>query len=140
MKNLNKLSLITLLLLLTSIAYSLSFSGEVVRVLDGDTIDMQVSEDIHRIRLEGIDCPETNQSYGKEATDFVIEACLGKVVTAKVKEKDRYGRYIAEIILKDGRSLNEELVRVGLAWHYKQFNDEQRYADLENKAREKRIG
>jgi endonuclease YncB( thermonuclease family) len=41
------------------------------------------------------------------------------VVTVRVRDVDRYKRTVAEIILPDGRNLNRELVRAGLAWWYK---------------------
>ena len=54
------------------------------------------------VRLSGIDCPESHQAFGREV----------KVV---VRDTGRNGRTVGEVILPDGRNLNHELVRAGLA-------------------------
>jgi micrococcal nuclease len=59
--------------------------------------------------------------WGTRAKQFTGYAAFGKTVTVRVRDVDRYGRTVAEIILPDGRNLNHELVRAGLAWHYVQF-------------------
>jgi endonuclease YncB( thermonuclease family) len=38
-----------------------------------------------------------------------------------VKDRDRYGRLVAEVLLPDGRLLNQELVHAGIAWWYRQY-------------------
>jgi endonuclease YncB( thermonuclease family) len=48
------------------------------------------------------------------------ELAFGQTGTVRVQDYDRYGRTVAEIILPDGRSLNEEMVKAGLAWWYRQ--------------------
>jgi endonuclease YncB( thermonuclease family) len=55
-------------------------------------------------------------------------------------EYDRYGRLIGEIILPDGKNLNQELIKSGLAIHYKKYSSSWSYAQLEIKARVKKIG
>ena len=55
-------------------------------------------------------------------------------------KKDRYNRIIAEIILQDDTNLNKELVKNGLAWHFKKYSDNQEYSELEISARDKKIG
>jgi endonuclease YncB( thermonuclease family) len=55
-------------------------------------------------------------------------------------KKDRYKRIIAEIILQDDTNLNKELVKNGLAWHFKKYSDNQEYSELEISARDKKIG
>lgn len=44
----------------------------------------------------------------------------------------RYGRTIGIVILPDGRILNEELLKAGLAWHYKHYDKSEKYAALED--------
>ena len=64
------------------------------------------------------------------------DLAAGKIVTVKPKDKDRYGRTATDIILPDGTSLTQELVRAGLAWHYLKYapNDKE-LARLEAEAR-----
>jgi hypothetical protein len=62
------------LLLLTASTVFADFTGQVVRVLDGDTIEVLHNQDPERIRLSGIDCPEKSQAYGQRAKQTVLPA------------------------------------------------------------------
>jgi micrococcal nuclease len=89
-----------------------------------------------RIRLSGIDCPEAKQAFGTRAKQFTGDLAFGQVVTVHVRDVDRYKRTVAEIILPDGRSLNRELVRAGLAWWFQRYaRHETILAELEVDAR-----
>ena len=96
------------------------FAGRVVGVSDGDTITVLRDRTQVRIRLYGIDCPETGQDFGFRAKQFTAELAFGKVVKVVPRDRDRYGRIVAEVVLPDGRVLNDELVKAGLAWWYRQ--------------------
>lgn len=95
--------------------------GRVIRILDGDTIEVLVDRRPVRVRLYGVDCPERGQAFGTAARRFTSELCFGKEVTLRSYGNDRYGRLLAEVILPDGRVLNHELVRAGLAWWYREY-------------------
>lgn len=116
------------------------FSGEVFRVIDGDTI--VVSDVLKKvtIRLSEIDCPEKNQPFGLEATQFTSDLVLGKTVTLEVRSVDKYGRRVATVILPDGQNLNRALLKAGLAWWYAWFSSDLSLRDLEAEAREKKRG
>jgi endonuclease YncB( thermonuclease family) len=66
--------------------------------------------------LHGIDTPEKTQPFGTGARQFAGELVFGQTVTVQVHDTDRYGRLVGEVMLPDGRSLNRELVKAGLAW------------------------
>jgi len=89
-----------------------------------------------RVRLWGIDCPESRQAFGTRAKQFTSQLAFGREVKVVVRDTDRYGRTVGEVILPDGRSLNHELVRAGLAWWYRQYAANDR--TLENLEREAR--
>lgn len=108
--------------------------GEVIRVIDGDTVEVSRNGKIEKIRLNGIDSPESRQQFGREATKFTSDMVLGKVVKVFDKGKDKYGRTIADIELSDGRSLNKELVKNGMARWYKKYSDDQELSELEKDA------
>lgn len=111
----------------------------VVGVIDGDTIKVAHNGAEMRVRLYGIDCPEKGQAYGPEAKEFVKMAVAHKNVLVKIKGRDRYGRVVA-IIIYDNKSLNEDLLRAGLAWHFKKYSKEKSYADIEAEAKRERRG
>ncbi len=111
-----------------------------VGVSDGDTITVLHNGKGERIRLHGIDSPEKRQAFGKRAKQLTSSLVFGKTVTVQVMDRDRYGRTVGEVLLPDGRSLNRELVRAGLAWMYRRYTNDQSLSDLEEEARVARRG
>jgi micrococcal nuclease len=134
-----KLSLILLFLTLSILSFAESITGKVIAVSDGDTIKILVDKTTYKIRLNGVDCPEKNQDYGQKAKQFTSDLVYNKVVTADIKDKDRYGRYVADVLIS-GTTLNKELVRNGFAWHYKQYSKDKELAALEEQARASQVG
>lgn len=116
--------------------------GKITYVSDGDTYHFVPDENNTkmRIRLSEVDCPETLQEFGLEAKEFVVNRILNKKVLIQVKEKDRYGRYVAHIIYDDDKNLAEELLKNGWAWHFKRYSDNDRFSKLEKEARSKKLG
>jgi micrococcal nuclease len=92
------------------------FPGNVVGILDGDTLSVLREGKAVKVRLHGIDTPERQQPFGTRARQYTGELAFNQVVTVLVRDTDRYGRMVGEVLLPDGRSLNQELVRAGLAW------------------------
>ena len=117
-----------------------SLSAKVVGVKDGDTYVILIDKTQITIRLEHVDCPEKKQAYGQVAKQFGSNFCFGKMVKVLWKgSKDRNGRWIAEIYLLD-KCLNKELVRNGLAWHFKKYSKSLVYSNLELEARKNKLG
>src|SRR5262249_19733503 len=80
--------------------------------------------------------PESEQPFGTRAKQFTADLAFGQTVTVRVRDIDRYKRTVAEVILPDGRDLDQELVRAGLAWWYRQFARHDRVlAELEEESR-----
>ncbi|WP_439881847.1 thermonuclease family protein [Pontibacter sp. MBLB2868] len=111
-------------------------SGDkVVGVKDGDTIVLLRNGEEVTVRLYGVDTPEKAQAFGQKAKQYTSDLVFGKQVRLIVHNKDRYGRTVGTIILPDGRSLNEELVKNGFAWHYKAYSTDKNLANAEADAR-----
>jgi endonuclease YncB( thermonuclease family) len=122
-------------------AVSPQFTGQVVGIIDGDTIDVLHNGQAERIRLNGIDCPEKKQPYGTKAKQFTSSLVFGKQVTVKPLKKDRHGRTVADVLLPDGTNVSHELVKAGFAWWYKQYaRHDETLAELEGEAREQKRG
>jgi micrococcal nuclease len=117
------------------------YQGEVVRVLDGDTLEVLHNNQAERIRLNDIDCPEKGQAYGNNAKHAAADLAFGKEVTLQTHGHDRYGRTIVDVILPDGINLNHELVKQGWCWWYRKYAPGDRVLEgLEAEAREGRKG
>ena len=117
-----------------------SFSGRVVGVADGDTIDVLRDSRAVRVRLQGIDCPERGQAFGRQARQYTSQLAFGRTVGVHVRGTDRYGRLVADVLPPHGSSLNRELVRAGLAWHYVRYSADKTLASFELQARASRRG
>lgn len=117
-----------------------TISGKVVGVSDGDTIVVLLSDNRElRVRLEGIDCPEKKQDFGEKAKQATATLCWNKEVKIIKSGTDKYGRTLGFVYVDD-MCVNEELLKMGLAWHYKKYNSDPHYSQLEKNARERKVG
>jgi endonuclease YncB( thermonuclease family) len=117
-----------------------TFNAKVIGITDGDTIVVLTSDNQQiKIRLEGIDCPEMKQDFGNKAKQATSDLCYGKRVSIHKSGTDRYGRTLAYVYVED-RCINKELLKLGMAWHFKKYNSDQELAQLEIDARERKVG
>jgi endonuclease YncB( thermonuclease family) len=115
--------------------------GMVTRVVDGDTIDVQLTSGPIRVRLNAIDTPERGQPWGSEATEALSELVKGKEVELEPFEQDRYERLVANVF-RDGMNVNLEMVKQGHAWAFRYYmkKDDAELCIYEFAAREARRG
>lgn len=117
-----------------------------VRVIDGDTVEVIPTEGpSERIRLLGIDAPESNQAHGAYSTQ-VLQQCVSQgQVTVEWFEQDRYQRLLGKVRAGDV-DCNLNQIKQGAAWHYKQYQNGQSerdrftYANAEVNARQHALG
>jgi endonuclease YncB( thermonuclease family) len=129
-----------LLVLLVGPAVADEFKGRVVGVTDGDTIKVLHVNQVETVRLVGVDAPEKRQPYGDRARRFTADLAFDRTVTVVTSGRDRNGRLLGEVVLPDGRSLNQELVRAGYAWWFRKYSRDVTLARLEEEARQGRRG
>ncbi len=91
-------------------------NAKVVRVVDGDTVQVDISGKTYTVRYIGINTPETNETCGADATNFNSQLVLGKWVRLEkdISETDRYGRLLRYVYLNNVM-VNNELIRLGYA-------------------------
>ena len=80
-----------------SAVLALDFTGSVVSVLDGDTIEVMHNHHPERIRLSGIDCSEKGQAYGNNAKLAMSALVFGKQVMLQTFGKDKYKRLMPSL-------------------------------------------
>jgi micrococcal nuclease len=105
-------------------AAQLSYYAKVIRILDGDTIEIIHRERIQRVRIWGIDTPEWDQPFAAQATKFTRNLLEKREVQVLPREYDDYGRLVATIKV-GGKNIGEELIRSGLAWVHDYYCTEQ---------------
>lgn len=129
-----------------SLAQADTLVGEVVGLADGDTVTvLDAQKTQHKIRLAGIDAPEKGMPWGQKSKEALSDRVYRRTVTVEWHKQDRYGRLIGKILV-DGQDANLAQVADGMAWHYKEYAQEQtpddraRYAQAELDARSARRG
>ena len=115
--------------------------GKVVAITDGDTFKLLTKDStLIKVRVANIDCPERKQPFSKRAKQFTSEAVFGKKVELEYLKKDRYGRFICNVFYNDSLNLSQELLKIGLAWHYVKYSKDESLQVLENEAKENEVG
>jgi endonuclease YncB( thermonuclease family) len=106
-----------------------TLSGKVVRILDGDTVEvLDANRRTERVRLAGIDAPESKQPFGTQAKRALSSLIAGKIVTVDWHKRDRYDRLVGTLMV-DEKDVNLTLVRAGYAWWYREYAGEQSSSD-----------
>lgn len=128
------------LLVLSTSLIADELRGKVVGISDGDTIVVLDANRVqHKIRLQGIDAPESSQAFGQKSKAALGEKIHEKDVVVKWTKKDRYDRMLGEVFFGK-RFINLEMVKDGWAWHYKQYSSSPELAAAENAARSAKRG
>ncbi|MFA5318497.1 MAG: thermonuclease family protein [Patescibacteria group bacterium] len=125
----------------------------VVKVVDGDTIDVNINNEIERLRLIGINTPETVdprkpvECFGKEASAKAKELLSGQKVYLEKDEtqdeRDKYGRLLRYVFREDGLFYNLEIIKQGYAYEYTYqvpYIYQQEFKEAQNYARENKLG
>ena len=135
-----------LLLWISCTINAATLQGKVVGVADGDTITvLDAHNKQHKIRLQGIDAPEKAQAFGQKSKQSLNQLVHSNQVTLDFQKKDKYGRTVGKVLL-NGSDICLAQIKLGMAWHYKQYASEQPkedreiYAQAEMDARNQAIG
>ena len=138
--------LASLVLLISCTINAATLQGKVVGVADGDTITvLDATNTQHKIRLQGLDAPEKAQPFGQKSKQSLHQLVHSKHVIVEFQKKDKYGRTVGKVLF-NGTDICLEQIKLGMAWHYKQYESEQTteerdaYAQAELAARTKTIG
>jgi endonuclease YncB( thermonuclease family) len=114
-------------------------SGTALRVIDGDTIEVQLGSGPIRVRLDSIDTPEKDQPWGPEAQAALAGRVNGRRVDLEPVTQDRYDRLVA-VVLLDGENINAWMVQQGGAWAYRDYLEDPSYCAWEAVARASGLG
>lgn len=126
---------------------------EVMKVVDGDTIDVLLDGKVERIRLIGINTPETVdprrpvECFGKEASEKAKSILSGKLIVLESDptqgERDKYDRLLRYVFLEDGTNLNLSMIQEGYAYEYTYnlpYKYQTAFKQAQRKAKENKMG
>ncbi|ENL6119089.1 thermonuclease family protein [Salmonella enterica] len=136
-----KLKLMNTVFILTSTAlvsgslYAAEIRGKVIRVPDGDTIDILQDKTPVRIRLANIDAPEKKQAYGRWSANQLKGLVAAQPVTVTYTQTDRYGRIIGRMFTTNGTEASRFMVQSGAAWVYERYNADRALPELQREAK-----
>ncbi|HBJ86606.1 MAG TPA: hypothetical protein DDZ88_22665 [Verrucomicrobiales bacterium] len=112
----------------------------VVDIHDGDTITVLSPAGARvKIRLDGIDAPELDQSFGQEAKQALSDMVFGRIITLQITGTDRYERVLV-LAYVDKFNVNLSLVSAGFAWHYAEYSKDVILAKAQVRAQEAQSG
>ena len=138
--------LLILLSLLPTVTVAETLTGRVVAVADGDTLTvLDAAHQQHKIRLAGIDAPETVQPFGQRSKQHLSDLAFNRQVKVEWSKRDRYGRTVGKLLV-NGVDVNLEQIKAGMAWWHEKYRKEQSerdqyiYSAREAEAKQKRVG
>lgn len=123
---------------LIGLLYSQEIEGKVIKIYDGDTLNIIHKGKKERVRLFGIDSPELKQDFGIESRNNLRKLCkLNTTARVEVKDIDRYKRIVG-IVYCNGIEVNANQVKNGFAWAYRQYS--KKYVVDEDNAKKLEVG
>ena len=122
------------LLSFSALAADTTIVGNVVGVHDGDTLTLRTYNETLKVRLFGIDTPELDQPFGNNAKGALSSLVFGKNVTVSISGQDKDDRTLGVVYVGNG-NVNAQMIRMGMAWHYRQYSDSVPMQQFEDYAR-----
>lgn len=123
-----------------------TIEGRIVGITDGDTVTLlDAQHHQHKIRLDGIDAPESGQPFGGASKRHLSGLVFNQVVVAECHKTDRYGREVCRVTV-GSTDVCLAQIQAGMAWHFKRYANEQsplhreQYASAESEAQVKQRG
>jgi endonuclease YncB( thermonuclease family) len=123
-----------------------TIEGRIVGVTDGDTITLlDADKRQHKIRLDGIDAPESGQPFGRASKRNLSDLAFNQGAVAECSKVDRYGREVCRVLV-DGADVCLAQIQAGMAWYFRRYAKElppdrrEQYADAEAQAKTERRG
>ena len=114
---------------------------KVVSISDGDTFRglTKDNEEI-KFRIYGIDAPEKHQAFGNKSQQYLSSLIFGETVGIKVQSTDHFGRQVVWVYTLEKKDVAAEMLKAGMAWHFKKYDKSEEYASLEKNARFNNVG
>ena len=118
---------------------AVQYQGRVVKVIDGDSINILIGKQQIKIRLGEIDTPERGQPYWRVSRKALEQLVAGKTITVKQTDIDRYKRVVAHVYIND-LWVNEQMVKNGYAWVYRKYAKSESIYVAEDYAKANKLG
>jgi len=118
------------------------YTVQVTKILDGDTFSGLTADNKEvRFRIYGIDAPEYRQAFSNKSKQYLSDLIYRQTVGIKIQEEsDIYGRPVVWVYTTKGQDVGAEMLKAGMAWHFKRYDSSAEYENLETQARQQKLG
>ncbi len=124
-----------------SVAATMPPIKQIIEVVDGNTLKVvTVDDDTFLVKLKGVDAPEQGQEFGNEATAYLQKLVSGKNVLVEYSGKDRWGNRLVYVTTKNGKSINEIMIKDGFGWVDRFHTNQAELVKLQEAAKSKNAG
>jgi micrococcal nuclease len=131
--------MLAFLLVLIVFSYKAHAKPEIAYYYDGDTVKILDQNMSYKLRINHIDAPERNQSYGKKSRRALMQLCQNKSVKVIITGVDHYQRQLGELYC-DQENASVYMLKNGYAWFYTRYSNMRDFAAIEQTARENKLG
>lgn len=115
-------------------------SVKVIGISDGDSFTVLFKKEPYKIRIHGIDAPESEMPFYKNSRGFLSSLIFNKYVKLEITDVDKYQRYVADVFLTNQTNIAHEMVKNGMAWHFTRYSDDYKMDEYEQIARDFKKG
>ena len=116
-----------------------AYSAEITYFYDGDTVKINDNGQEFKLRINDIDAPEKNQSYGKKSRRALMSLCEHGEFQAQITGQDKYGRKLGKLVCH-GTDASLYMVQNGYAWFYAHYSNDGNLAFAQLEARNNGLG
>jgi len=114
---------------------------QIVEVVDGNTLKVTtIEDDTFTVKLKGVDAPELGQEFGQESLKYLQDLVADKNVLVEYSGKDRWGKRLVYVTTKNGKSVNEMMIKEGYGWVDRFFVSNEDLMELQETAKAKNAG
>ncbi len=114
---------------------------QILEVVDGNTLRVStIDGDTFMVKLKGVDAPELGQEHAQESLNYLLELVSSKKVLVEYSGKDRWGNLLVYVTAKNGKSINEMMIKSGHGWVDRFFLNQVDLMELQASAKSKSVG
>ena len=120
---------------------------KVISITDGDTFKgLTNDKKVIKFRIYGIDAPDKKQAFFTIATKYLADLISDEQVCIRMQRskngnpRKSWDRFIVWVYTSDGNDVSAQMLKAGMAWHYKEYDSTPEYAKYELSARDTRLG
>lgn len=114
---------------------------QILEVIDGNTLKVStIEDDTFIVKLKGVDAPELGQEFAQESLTHLQELVTNKNVLVEYSGKDRWGNRLVYVTTKNGKSINEMMIKDGYGWVDRFFLNQSELLALQDQAKLKNAG